>query len=201
MTMYTGIGYSRCDCRSFRAFTNRSRCDWKHHGAYTDIIRDDGSRLRIHGDIATTQHGIGIVPTIFLECKLDWLLRACMIIMIVVFSFSLHFYGVTMIYIWILPHLSFDVTCGWPLIFANPHGSCNRVCKVYCGSHTATQSAYKRGIMEGSIIWQNNLMIDIWKDILVNTKHLYNICTMLDQCRRRWADVVQMLYKCFVFAG
>ena len=34
-----------------------------------------------------------------------------------------------------------------------------------------------------------------------NTKHLYNICTMLDQRRRRWADVVQMLYKCFVFAG
>ena len=34
-----------------------------------------------------------------------------------------------------------------------------------------------------------------------NTKHLYNICTMLVQRRRRWADVVQMLYKCFVFAG
>ena len=24
---------------------------------------------------------------------------------------------------------------------------------------------------------------------------------MLDQRRRRWADVVQMLYKCFVLAG
>ena len=35
----------------------------------------------------------------------------------------------------------------------------------------------------------------------VNTKHLYNICTMLDQRRRRWVDVVQMLHKCFVFAG
>ena len=35
----------------------------------------------------------------------------------------------------------------------------------------------------------------------LNTKHLYNICAMLDQRRRRWADVVQMLYKCFVFAG
>ena len=33
-----------------------------------------------------------------------------------------------------------------------------------------------------------------------NTKHLYNICTMLEQRRRRWADVVQMVYKCFVFA-
>ena len=26
-------------------------------------------------------------------------------------------------------------------------------------------------------------------------------CTMLDQRERRWAGVVQMLYKCFVFAG
>ena len=34
-----------------------------------------------------------------------------------------------------------------------------------------------------------------------NTQHLYNICTMLGQRRRRWAVVVQMLYKCFVFAG
>ena len=35
----------------------------------------------------------------------------------------------------------------------------------------------------------------------VNTKLLYNICTILGQRRRRWADAVQMLYKCFVFAG
>ena len=34
-----------------------------------------------------------------------------------------------------------------------------------------------------------------------NTKHLYNICKMLGQRRRRWDDIVQMLYKCFVFAG
>ena len=34
-----------------------------------------------------------------------------------------------------------------------------------------------------------------------NTKDLHNIYAMLDQRRRRWADVVYMLYKCFVFAG
>ena len=39
------------------------------------------------------------------------------------------------------------------------------------------------------------------KAIPVNTKKLYNICRMLDQRRRRWTDVAQMLYKCFVFAG
>ena len=36
---------------------------------------------------------------------------------------------------------------------------------------------------------------------LVNTKHLYNICTMFDQRRGRWFNVVQFLYKCFVVAG
>ena len=39
------------------------------------------------------------------------------------------------------------------------------------------------------------------KYIPASTKHLYNICTMLGQRRRRWAAVVQMLYKCFVFTG
>ena len=32
-------------------------------------------------------------------------------------------------------------------------------------------------------------------------KYLYNMCTMLDQRRRRRANVVHMLYKYFVFAG
>ena len=42
---------------------------------------------------------------------------------------------------------------------------------------------------------------DVSRVLPANTKHLYNICTMFDQRRSRWADVVQMLYKCFVFAG
>ena len=41
----------------------------------------------------------------------------------------------------------------------------------------------------------------LWPLYPANTKHLYNISTMLDQRRRRWADVVEMLYKCFVLAG
>ena len=42
----------------------------------------------------------------------------------------------------------------------------------------------------------------LWAGALpLNTTHLHNICTMLVQRRRRWADVVQMLYKCCVFAG
>ena len=32
-----------------------------------------------------------------------------------------------------------------------------------------------------------------------NTKHLYKICTMLNQHGRRWAGVVQILHKCFAF--
>ena len=35
----------------------------------------------------------------------------------------------------------------------------------------------------------------------VNTTHLYNICTMSDQRRRSWADIVQMLYICCVLNG
>ena len=35
----------------------------------------------------------------------------------------------------------------------------------------------------------------------VNTKHLYNICTTLVQRLRRCSNIVQMLYKCFVFTG
>ena len=41
----------------------------------------------------------------------------------------------------------------------------------------------------------------LWsRDHPANTKHLHNICTKVDQCRRRWADVLQLFYKCFVFA-
>ena len=35
--------------------------------------------------------------------------------------------------------------------------------------------------------------------IPANRKHLYNNCTMTDQRLRRWSDIVQMLYKYFVF--
>ena len=35
--------------------------------------------------------------------------------------------------------------------------------------------------------------------IPANTKHLYDICTMLGQRRRRWADAVQKLYECFLW--
>ena len=44
--------------------------------------------------------------------------------------------------------------------------------------------------------------IRTWREACTptNAKQLYNICTMLDQRRRRWAGVVQMLYKCSVFA-
>ena len=38
-------------------------------------------------------------------------------------------------------------------------------------------------------------------NIPANTKHFYNICTASSQRLRRWSDIVQMLYKYFVFAG
>ena len=33
----------------------------------------------------------------------------------------------------------------------------------------------------------------------VNSKHLCSLCAMLDQRRRHWAGVVQILCRCFVF--
>ena len=34
-----------------------------------------------------------------------------------------------------------------------------------------------------------------------NTKHFYNICTTSAQRLRRWSNIVQMPYNCFVFTG
>ena len=58
------------------------------------------------------------------------------------------------------------------------------------------------------VYWSFKLDIQVEGEIAVdfarfpvNTNYLYNICTMLAQRQRRWADVVQMFYKCFVFAG
>ena len=39
------------------------------------------------------------------------------------------------------------------------------------------------------------------RHIPANTKHLYNICTTSAQRLQRWANIVQMLYKCFVLIG
>ena len=37
--------------------------------------------------------------------------------------------------------------------------------------------------------------------IPVNTKYMYNMYTMLDQRRRRWANVVKMLYNVLCLLG
>ena len=37
--------------------------------------------------------------------------------------------------------------------------------------------------------------------IPVKAKHLYSICTMMDQRQRRWAAVVRMVYAWFSFTG
>ena len=40
-----------------------------------------------------------------------------------------------------------------------------------------------------------------FSNIPVNTEHFYNICTTSAQLFRRWSNIIQMLYKCFVFTG
>ena len=55
--------------------------------------------------------------------------------------------------------------------------------------------------------WELSMHFFTWsahvlrRRITANTKHLYNICTMLDQRLRRWSNIVQMPYKCFGFQG
>ena len=58
------------------------------------------------------------------------------------------------------------------------------------------------------LMWQEALWIVCYSTavyVRATPQQTQNICitfcTMLDQRRRPWADVEQMLYKCFVFAG
>ena len=53
-------------------------------------------------------------------------------------------------------------------------------------------------MIQSSCKW--TLLIPLCK-YTVNTKYLYNICTMLDQHRRRWADVVHVLQMFFYLLG
>ena len=88
------------------------------------------------------------------------------------------------------PHISviyIDYLCGYFIIFWTASQLCH-VTRSVLSSHRS--SFYQRCKIDRIIILP-----------IVNTKHLYNIWTMLDQRGRRLAVVVQMLYKCFVFAG
>ena len=58
------------------------------------------------------------------------------------------------------------------------------------------------------MIWQylemrqcNEISIYIYADLPANAKHWYTVCTTSAQRLRRWAGVVQMVYKCFAFTG
>ena len=50
-------------------------------------------------------------------------------------------------------------------------------------------------------LYQGDELITELRTHPANTKHLYNICTTSAQRLRRWSNIIQMLYKCFVFAG
>ena len=69
-------------------------------------------------------------------------------------------------------------------------------CLVFAGCNQQTQNI--------CIIFVQRLLnvFDVGPTLYpANTKHLYNICTTSAQRLRCWTDIVQMLYKCFVFAG
>ena len=85
---------------------------------------------------------------------------------------------------------------------------CTNVIHMFCVcriiQHVAVQSLWSPASTAFSALPIKALLLFVMgyhRSIPAITKHLYNICTMSDQRRRRWADVVQMLYKCFVLAG
>ena len=48
------------------------------------------------------------------------------------------------------------------------------------------------------VVYCCRLIRSMWGSVNpVNTKHLYNICTLLDQRRRRWANNIQMFCVCW----
>ena len=69
---------------------------------------------------------------------------------------------------------------------------CIHVIQMFCAhqSQDVTYNAYRH--------WDKcamQMLLTHFTVIPANTKHLYNICTMLDRRRRRLADVVQLLYN------
>ena len=67
-----------------------------------------------------------------------------------------------------------------------------------CTAARASRRPRVHATLPTSTLWSVHCdYTGMWRgyNIPVNTKHLYNICTMLDQRRRRWSNVVQMLYK------
>ena len=59
-----------------------------------------------------------------------------------------------------------------------------------------SRKCFDRGC--ASLLWNHCKGKSFFLTYPVSTKHLNNICTMLDQRRRRWVDIVQMFYKCFL---
>ena len=73
--------------------------------------------------------------------------------------------------------------------------------QIYIGSIPIVYSPFLS--VKPTFLSVNELIVirgaGLTKSYPVDTRYLYNIFTMLDKRRRRWADVVQMLYKCFGF--
>ena len=60
---------------------------------------------------------------------------------------------------------------------------------------------YSGAKIEARPLWRLFKLGVLNLSVLATTKHLYNICTAPAKRLRRCANIVQMLYKCFMFAG
>ena len=65
------------------------------------------------------------------------------------------------------------------------------ICLVWC----CQMKAHYVTLLWGMSVCALTMCVPITTIHSGNTKHLYNICTMLDQRRRSWADVLEMVNK------
>ena len=70
--------------------------------------------------------------------------------------------------------------------------------KIRCFTAIKTEQKPRSGFIQWLILLSCHDLGYLHTPSPVNTKHLYNIFTMLNQRRRRWVDVVQMLFQCLL---
>ena len=113
----------------------------------------------------------------------------------------------------------FDHKCALhelPSLLIRPQYSCNTLLgqrkknSESAKKYLSVSWTYQQAIQENCIyifgcickifVIPRNYFIFLLTAIPANTKHLYNTCTSSAQQLRRWSNIVQLLYKCFVFA-
>ena len=100
--------------------------------------------------------------------------------------------------------IKFHYACFFLFLMGNFSLHASDIFKPHSFSHRPPPPPPSSWMVYTSIIYS----VKAWRDMVtgflshpVDTKHLYDICTMLAQRRRRWASMLQMLYNCLCLLG